>query len=166
MDRFARTVGSGWGNLVENSTLLRIKYTSANYGGLKFGGTYSVGGVAGNFTQNQIWSLGAGYNNGPLVLGVSYLNARTPSNAGGLFGNSTSTTTAAAVTTPVYSGYVSANTYQVIGAGGAYTLGAATIGATYSNITFMDLGANGHGRLIVAATRRHSTTRKSTSSTS
>ena len=55
-----------------------IKYTSANYNGLTFGGVYSLGGVAGETGRNQIWSLGAGYNNGPLVLGAAYLNARNP----------------------------------------------------------------------------------------
>ncbi|WP_322069482.1 porin [Paraburkholderia bannensis] len=120
-----------------------VKFTSANYAGLRFGGTYSFGGASGNISQNQIWSIGAGYSNGPLVLGVGYLNARTPSNIGGLFGNSTSSTTAAAVTTPVYSGFVNANTYQVIGAGGAYTVGASTFGVTYSNVSFRNLGANG-----------------------
>ncbi len=118
-----------------------VKYTSANYGGLTFGGTYSFGGQAGNITGNQIWSLGAGYNNGPLVLGVGYLNARTPAASGGLFNNGgTATTAITAVTSPVYAAYTSANTYQVIGAGGAYTFGAATIGLTYSNIRFANLG--------------------------
>jgi len=120
-----------------------VKYTSANYNGLTFGGTYSFGGVAGNFSSNQIWSLGAGYNNGPLVLGVGYLNARTPAAAGGLFNTGSPTVAAnAAVSSPVYAGFTSANTYQVIGAGGAYTFGAATIGATYSNIRFGNLGAS------------------------
>ncbi|MDR6376936.1 porin (plasmid) [Paraburkholderia strydomiana] len=119
-----------------------VKYTSADYAGLKFGGTYSFGGVAGNFTSNQIWSLGAGYNNGPLVLGVGYLNARTPAASGGLFNNGgTAATPATAVSSPVYGAYTSANTYQVIGAGGAYTFGAATVGLTYSNIRFANLGA-------------------------
>jgi predicted porin len=118
-----------------------VKFTSVNYGGLTFGGTYSLGGQAGNFTGNQIWSLGAGYNNGPLVLGVGYLNARTPAATGGLFNNGGTTTAAgAAVTNPIYGGFTSANTYQVIGAGGAYTFGAATIGLTYSNIRFANLG--------------------------
>ncbi|CAB3793336.1 porin [Paraburkholderia caffeinilytica] len=124
-----------------------IKYTSVDYGGLKFGGTYSFGGQAGNVTGNQIWSLGVGYNNGPLVLGAGYLNARTPAASGGLFntGSTAATNTGAlsnfAVTSPVYAGFASANTYQVAGLGGAYTFGAATIGATYSNIRFGNLGA-------------------------
>jgi predicted porin len=120
-----------------------IRYASQSYGGLTFGGTYSLGGTAGQFTQNQIWSLGAGYTSGSLALGVGYLNARTPSNVGGIFGNNTATATPSVVTNPVYGGYVSANTYQVIGASGAYTFGDATIGATYSNVKFMNIGANG-----------------------
>jgi predicted porin len=120
-----------------------VKYTSKNYGGLTFGGTYSFGGQAGNFTSNQIWSLGAGYANGPLVLGVAYLNARTPAASGGLFNNGgTIATPATAVASPVYAGFASANTYEVIGAGGAYTFGGATIGATYSNIRFGKVGAS------------------------
>ncbi|CFB51879.1 porin [Burkholderia pseudomallei] len=118
-----------------------VKFTSANYGGFTFGGLYSFGGVAGDFSRNQTWSLGAGYTNGPLVLGVGYLNARTPSTAGGLFGNNTTSSTPAAVTTPVYAGYASAHTYQVIGAGGAYSFGAATVGITYSNIKFMNFAS-------------------------
>ncbi|AOJ91903.1 porin [Burkholderia multivorans] len=113
-----------------------VKYTSPTYGGFSFGGLYSFGGQAGQFSKNQVWSLGAGYNNGPLVLGVGYLNARTPANFGGMFNNG-STAATTAVSSPVYGAYANtANTYQVIGAGGAYTFGAATIGATYSNTKF------------------------------
>lgn len=120
-----------------------IKFKSANYGGLTFGGLYSLGGVAGQAGRNQIYSLGAGYTNGPLVLGVGYLNVRNPNVS--FFGNSTSGTvssTTSNVSSPVYAGFGSANTYQVLGVGGAYTIGAATIGATYSNIKFGNLGAS------------------------
>ncbi|WP_322049113.1 porin [Paraburkholderia sp. J67] len=119
-----------------------VKYTSANYAGLTFGGTYSFGGAAGDFTHNQIFSVGAGYANGPLTLGLAYLNARTPAASGGMFNNSgTIAAPSAAVTSAVFAGFSSANTYQVIGAGGAYTFGAATFGLTYSNIRFANLGS-------------------------
>jgi predicted porin len=120
-----------------------IKFTSSNYNGLTFGGLYSLGGVAGETGRNQIFSVGAGYANGPLVLGAAYLNVRNPNVS--FFGNSTSgtvSTTTSNVSSPVFSGFGSANTYQVIAAGGAYTFGAATIGGTYSNIKFYNLGAS------------------------
>ncbi|ONS53964.1 porin [Burkholderia cenocepacia] len=116
-----------------------VKFTSQSYGGFTFGGLYSFGGQAGQFAKNQVWSLGAGYNNGPLVLGVGYLNARTPNQFGGMFNNGS---TSSSVSSPIYGAYANnANTYQVIGAGGAYTLGAATIGATYSNTKFKGFSA-------------------------
>ncbi len=130
-----------------------FKFTSINYAGLTFGGMYSLGGIAGDYSRNQTWSLGAGYSNGPLVMGVGYLNARTPATSGGLLGNNTTTTTPAAVTTPVYAGFASASTYQVIGAGGAYTFGAATLGATYSNVKFY--GHRQHGGVGVVRRNRN-----------
>jgi len=133
-------------NRVNNS----IKFTSANYAGLTFGGLYSLGGVAGATGRNQIWSLGAGYSNGPLVLGVGYLNVKDPNQS--LWGNQPNglpnpnnnigkTTLTGVQANPVIAGFASANMYQVAGAGGAYTFGAATIGATYSFIQFSGLGS-------------------------
>jgi predicted porin len=118
-----------------------IKYTSPTISGVTFGGVYSLGGVAGDVTRNQLWSLGVGYVNGPVTLGAAYLNSRNPNV--GFFGNSTSGTPSAANAaqpSPVSSGFASARTYQSVGAGGAYTFGAATFGATYSNVKFSALG--------------------------
>jgi len=116
-----------------------IKYASPNYSGLKFGGTYSLGGTAGNFTNNQIWSLGASYNRGPVALGAAYLNARNPGTS--MFSTAASSLPETLMT-PIYSGFMSANTFQLIDFGGAYTLGPATLGVTYTNAKFMDLGSN------------------------
>lgn len=118
-----------------------IKYTSTDFSGIKFGGLYSLGGVAGQFNRNQIWSVGAGYNRGPLQFGAAYLNIKDPNFS--FFGNNaTSSTTGSNMGgSAVYSGYASAKTQQVISAGAAYTLGAATFGATYSNTQFKDLGS-------------------------
>ncbi|BCQ24269.1 porin [Caballeronia sp. NK8] len=118
-----------------------VKFTSANYAGFTFGGLYSLGGNAGQFNRNQIWSVGLGYSQGPLQLGAGYLNVKDPNYS--FFGNtpSSSTTGSNMAGSRVYSGYASAKTQQVISAGGAYTFGAATVGATYSNTQFKDLGS-------------------------
>ncbi len=108
-----------------------IKFTSANYAGFTFGGLYSLGGIAGQFNRNQIWSVGAGYSQGPLQLGAGYLNVKDP-NFSFFDNNATSLATGSNMTSRVYSGFASAHTQRVISAGDAYTFGAATVGATYS----------------------------------
>lgn len=123
-----------------------VKFTSADYGGFSFGTLYSLGGTAGDFTRNQIWSLGAGYSHGPFSIGAAVLSARNPNTS--LFGGNSSTTasaTAANATSPVYRGFLSAHSYQDIGVGASYTLGAATFGATYSNISFRGMGDTSSG---------------------
>jgi hypothetical protein len=37
---------------------------------------YRLGGVAGDATRSQTWSVGMGYNRGPPVLGAGYMNVR------------------------------------------------------------------------------------------
>lgn len=123
-----------------NRTNNSIKYASANYSGISFGGLYSLGGVAGQYNRNQIWSAGVGYAQGPLKLGAAYLNVKNPNFS--FFGNN-QTSNAASTNmsgSQVYSGFASAQTQQVISAGGAYTFGAATVGGTYSNTQFKGLG--------------------------
>jgi predicted porin len=121
-----------------------IKYASNNYNGLTFGGAYSLGGTAGDFNRNQIWTGGVGYAQGPITLGAAYLNIKNPNYS--FWGNNSTSNTATTatgsnnMTNHIFSGYASAKTQQVIAAGGAYTFGAATVGATYSNTQFKDLG--------------------------
>lgn len=81
-----------------------VKYVSPSLGGLTFEGLYSFGGTSGDFSRNQLISLGAVYSNGPLVAGAGYINARNPNI--GAFGNSSTTTPTAAVnaiTSPISS---------------------------------------------------------------
>jgi len=119
-----------------------VKFQSLSYNGVKFEALYSFGGVAGSLAQNQIYSFGLGYANGPLSVGAAYLNVRNPNvsyfgnnaNSGGIGANNIG------ATNPVYGGYASARSYQVAGLGGAYAFGPATIGLTYTNIQFRNLG--------------------------
>jgi len=122
-----------------------VKYTSPKFGGIVFSGLYSFGGVAGDTSRSQIWSVGARYSSGPLTAGVGYLNARNPNLS--LFGSNASSVaaTTASSTSPVYSGYLSAHSYQSIGTGLQYVYGPATFGLTYSNVKFMALGDTSSG---------------------
>ncbi|MFL9883210.1 porin [Paraburkholderia agricolaris] len=119
-----------------------IKLSSATYAGLKIDGLYSLGGIAGHLAQNQVWSLGAGYDSGPMTVGVGYLNVRNPNI--GFYGDNGASTPANAngvfFTSPVTSGFASARSMRVIGAGAAYTIDKTTVGMTYSNTRFQSLG--------------------------
>ncbi|AME23719.1 porin [Burkholderia sp. PAMC 26561] len=123
-------------NRVNNS----VKYANTIFNGLSFGGLYSLGGVAGQFNRNQIFSLGGKYAQGPISFAASYLNVKDPNYS--FFGNNATSNTATSNMTGsrVYSGYASAKTQQVIAAAAAYNFGAATVGATYSNTQFKDIG--------------------------
>jgi predicted porin len=127
-----------------------IKYVSPAYGGVKFGGMYSLGGKPGDFTSNQIWALGASYENGGFSAGVGYFNARDPnlssfgdnpnsggpgSNNMGSFGSSTE-----AQANPIYAGYASARTFEIYSAGTSYGFGKTTLAASFSHSSFDNLG--------------------------
>ncbi|SAL72371.1 porin [Caballeronia udeis] len=143
--QWAGNVGSHPGDLDNLNNTNRInnsvKYTSPSFGGVAFSGLYSFGGVAGDTSRSQIWGAGAKYASGALTVGAGYLNARNPNLS--FFGSGTSSTpvaTTASVSSPIYGGFLSAHTYQAIGAGAQYVIGKATIGATYSNTKFINLG--------------------------
>ncbi|VVD70153.1 porin [Pandoraea fibrosis] len=118
-----------------------IKYASPNYSGLTFGGVFSPGGVAGNGRSKRIFSLGAGYNNGPLQLGLAFVNAQDPNFS--YYGNNpnSSTTGNNMSTPPIFSGYASAGSLQTIGAAGAYNLGGWIAGVIYTNSQLKSLGS-------------------------
>lgn len=113
---------------------------------------YSFGGIAGDFSRNQIWSVGGSYANGPLTLGASILNARdsnfsfygTAANAlttGNNIGSFGSTSTAQV--NPLIAGFASAGTAQLVAVGGAYDFGKAKVGIVYTNTQYKHLGALG-----------------------
>jgi predicted porin len=129
-------------NRVNNSIL----YTSRVYGGIQYLAEYSLGGVAGSITQDQIWSTGISYKMGPLTAAASLERAEDPNFS--FFGNDpTSSTTGNNMTSPVYSGYASAKAQTIAVAGVSYQIGSAILGAVYSNVRFTGLGALGGAAL-------------------
>jgi predicted porin len=129
-------------NRIQNS----IKYVSPNYNGLQAGVLYSLGGVAGEFSQNSIIDASVAYSNGPLSLGAGYTFVKDPYYSFfGNQGNSSSPTSAATgandnMNNKIFGGYASAGSQQIIVAGGSYAIGPATVGLLYSNTQFQNLG--------------------------
>ncbi|MGF6970575.1 putative porin [Paraburkholderia sp. WC7.3g] len=117
-----------------------IKYVSPVYRGLSAGALYSFGGVPGAVGTSQQYGFGASYANGPLKVAAAFLQVNNPAVArfdggaaatpGGPFTNP--------ITNPIYSGYATAHSMRTLGAAANYTLGATTLGATYTNTAFND----------------------------
>ncbi|MBN3807691.1 porin [Paraburkholderia sp. Ac-20347] len=161
----AATVGGGGtftahGNDIDNfantyRTNNAVKYMSPTWRGLTVGGMYSFGGVAGSMTRNSIYSFGASYGAGPYKVAAAYLKVHDPNQS--FFGNNTLSsatgnnagTVTGVQSNPVYSGFASASTYQVIGAGAQYGTSSLIVGANYSNVRFGDLGDPNSGTLSI-----------------
>ena len=112
-----------------------VKYVSPIFGGFQVEALYGLGGVAGSTGSGRTWSLGAAYANGPLSLGAGYFYA----NGGNTLTNGLRTWTSSSdslFNTVINSGFASANSIQIAKVGAQYVIGAATIGAAYSNTQY------------------------------
>jgi GBP family porin len=115
-----------------------VKYTSANYGGFKFGGLYGFSNQADGFANNRAYSAGASYNWGGLNVGAAYLQL----NSNGATGAAAAFNSGGAVS--------SDNTFfagrqQTWGAGANYAFGPATVGLVYSQTNLSGLVGIGAG---------------------
>jgi predicted porin len=123
-----------------------IKYTSPNLHGFTFGGTVSLGGVAGSVSTNSGYSAGVGYRQGPVSFGLVYELFKNPSNQGAVLNSNANA--AAPATTTLYgslnSGYLAganpATSWQVIAAAGSYNFGRFVVAGAYSNIRYANIG--------------------------
>jgi general bacterial porin, GBP family len=103
-----------------------IKYRSANYGGLVFGGAYAFSNAPGGFSSNNAYTAGAAYKNGPLSLAAAYFQANHP---GGV--NSPANTGGALSSTDGDAVLVGARE-RIIGAAARYAVGPATVGFVFT----------------------------------
>ncbi|WP_114815459.1 porin [Paraburkholderia kururiensis] len=120
-----------------------VRYMSPSFHGLTFGGLYSLGGVAGNFTSQSGYSLGAGYTSGGLKVAAAYEFFKNPtSTAGkGLFTDNQSG--ASTLSGSLNSGYQVAQSYQVAMFAATYAITDKwTIAGSYSNTEYGNLGGN------------------------
>ncbi|CAG4903119.1 porin [Paraburkholderia gardini] len=152
--------GSGYGNNLaghpldndnlNNSFSVKnaVKYTSANYAGLQFGGLYGFSNAAGQFSNNRAWSAGASYSNGPLNVAAAYLQLN----------NSGSNNTGGAVSSGDGSANLAAELQRTYGVGANYAYGPATVGLVWTHTQLDNLqSANVGGTFIggLAGTNLH-----------
>jgi GBP family porin len=104
-----------------------VKYTSANFGGFKFGGMYGFSNEAGGFADNRAYSVGASYNYGPLNIAAAYLqlnndvNQAVPNALGAVSGDNP----------------LAAGRQRTFGGGLSYAFGPATVGFVFTQ-TMLD----------------------------
>ncbi|MBP0640051.1 porin [Cupriavidus sp. AcVe19-6a] len=124
-----------------------VKYMSPSFGGVTFGGLYGFGEQPGNGSRNQIWSVGAGYDNERLTLGTAYLNVRNPNQS--YFTSNPTNVPGVALNnmtgSPIYSGFSSAGLYDAYGATARYSFDALKVGLVYTHINFGKLGDTSSG---------------------
>jgi len=104
-----------------------VKYTSANYNGLTFGGLYGFSNQADGFANNRAYSFGAMYNNGPIKAALGYTqlnNSGAVANAAGGAVDSSTTSGDSQFT---------AQLQRTYGGGLNYTFGPANVGLVVTN---------------------------------
>jgi GBP family porin len=109
-----------------------VKYQSANYSGLTFGGLYGFSNQAGGFGNNRVYSGGAQYANGPFKISAAYLQLQNPN------GNSSGAMTDDGAASNVLAQAVGASveTQRTYGVGANYTIGPVTIGGAWTQSRF------------------------------
>lgn len=136
-------------NVINNS----IKYQSPKIAGFTAVGLYSFGGKPGSVSQNGIYDIALGYENGPIAAGVGYGFARNPNFS--LWGSKPNDSqTGSNISNVIFSGYASASSNQIFVAGAGYTFGPARLSLVYSNVQFSGLGSVGGVTTGTAATYR------------
>jgi predicted porin len=142
----SQTVAGNYGfhiNDVDQLTSSRInnsvKFSSANFAGLTFGGMYGFSNQAGAFAgapgstgSSSAYSFGVNYANGPFSAGAAYTDIRYPGSASPTF--STTLANSSAVTPPSPPNAV--KDLATVGVGAKYAFGAATVYGlwTHTNI--------------------------------
>jgi predicted porin len=113
-----------------------IKFTSANYGGFTFGGTYGFSNQAGGFGNNRQYSLGAAYQFQGLRVAAAYAQLNNPlAGNGGASDGSNFGAGANAIAT-LANGGVAATIgnfrQRTYGVGASYAFGPAQVGAVWT----------------------------------
>ncbi|CAG9264692.1 porin [Paraburkholderia unamae] len=112
-----------------------VKYTSINYAGFKFGGTYSFSNST-EFANNRAYSFGASYSWGGLNVAAGYLQLNNDMNNAAVFSSAS-----AGAQTGEWT--FLAGRQRTFGGGINYTFGPATAGFVYTQTNLSDAAGGG-----------------------
>jgi predicted porin len=110
-----------------------VKFTSVDFSGFTFGGTFSFGGQAGNFAERRGYAFAAAYNHGPFSVSAGYMAINNPltavlGGASGYIGDFACSNAAAN-----YCELQDAHSLKAFGAGGSVAIGQATVALVYTH---------------------------------
>jgi predicted porin len=112
-----------------------IKFSSVAYGGFKAGAMYAFSNQAGGAGNNNAYSLGASYANGPISVAAAYLQLNRTNTATG----ATNTTGAASTTDGDYLSY--GGDQQIYTVGAQYKFAdKSSVGVVYSHSVTYNIG--------------------------
>ncbi|SDV46188.1 porin [Chitinasiproducens palmae] len=117
-----------------------VQYASPARNGFSFKAMFAPGGAAGSFARERALSVGAGWQSRLGGVSAGYLNMRDPSVSaygGTLLPGEAGYTSP--VTSPIYSGYASARTLQIIAVGANARFSQVRVNAIYTNTRYQDV---------------------------
>ncbi|PAK11340.1 porin [Burkholderia ubonensis] len=110
-----------------------VKYVSPKFGGFTLGALYGFGNQAGSVKNQNTWSVGGQYVNGPFAIGAAYLYA---TNAFGANGGAWTGSYDGTFASSINEGFASSKSMQIVAAASTYQIGAVTLGLSYSNTQY------------------------------
>lgn len=127
-----------------------LKFTSENFGGFTFGGTFSFGGQAGDFATKRGYALAAAYNHGPFSLSAGYLSLNQPLDAALGGASDYIGDFSCANADAQYCQLQNASSLKAWGLGGSVAIDKATVAVVYThtrleNSQYFASGANPDG---------------------
>ncbi|MBJ9698685.1 porin [Burkholderia cenocepacia] len=120
-----------------------LVYQSPEIHGLRFAGSYAVGGVPGRFNSGSTWSVATSYAAGPVGIAIGILRINNSTPGGGVFGTASTASGGGQIgVSAVTNGYATAQAQQRIAVTGRHIFNPILdLSLSYSNVQYIP-GAN------------------------
>ncbi|MFP3558781.1 porin [Paraburkholderia sp. SIMBA_049] len=110
-----------------------VKYLSPDISGLTFGGLFSFGGQAGDFSAKRGYAVAVAYNHAPFSISAGYLSLRNPLDAALGGANGYIGDLSCSNPTAQFCQIQNASALRTAGIGGSLVIGDATVAVVYTH---------------------------------